>query len=1001
MDDEKSTPLVDRARRAPIVWIVTLPVLAISAGVVLIALNWGEASPPGLLAYTFNDPTSSIQVNDAVFADWFVIVGYAIVLAVCSIFVYLYAFADATRVMALVSMGVAAVVVVADVTENVLLLGGPHWRFAVSVAATIKFCMLVASIPVVLGFGHVLFRLLTSWITVGRVAKPRKKDGENEPAMLDVVDTIEVAGDETRWAKGFDVPPPAGRGENSGDEPRGLCLSGGGIRSACVAMGAMQTLARRELCPDEQNPGRSPKVLDTFDHIVSVSGGGYTAGAYLLALHEKPNAPRPALATAADRETSPVTTPPPPKLSDRFTEGSMEFDHIRRHSSFIADSAGGLAVALGVVFRNLVVALVSLFAPAVIAGGLIALLFADIPLSAIDIVPTGVMSSDTTAGHVPMVMWAIGVFVAAGVVALLISVFAEVFDPKSKRTSRNGVSTAIRINEAGLRMVQFSAGSVILLVTLCFAIPALMHTCWNIVHDNDSGSSDFPSAVGGVTALFLVQYVATLVAMLWRHKDSWWQRAKGLVGKGGKQGVVRAVPRGVISLITTALSLILLGVTWLMVAGGVAASGLEVIVGDRPLGPFVTTMAVAAGLILVVAALDVTSVSLHPFYRRRLAAAFAVRRGANVAEPYHYQESTDLSTHGTTGEDLPHFVFACAAAVTGTDKPAPGLSAYSYTMSADHIGGPEFGYLPTKAAASTCSPRLRRDLTVQAAMATSGAAFASSMGRQGRWYQKLLALSGARLGTWLPNPEFVREVRAADQDELEAGGGLFHRGRDRSVPLRFPLFRGVSYLYREVLGCNHRGARLLQVTDGGHYENLGLVECLRRKCRTIYCVDASGDPPPTLSTLHEAIRLAEYELGVRIVLREGGLRDIVPGSEEKPTEIDGMEDQLAKRVALSPIIVGDIMYPAAAGLPENHDTGLLIFAKAVLTDECPGWLKRYAAESPTFPHDSTSDQWFGEAQFAAYVELGRVLGRAAYAAEFGGEHESADDTESIGSRPAA
>lgn len=940
MDAEDQTSGLNWLRRKPL-YGVTAPVVAIAAGAALIALFWRDASPAGLLAYTFNDPTVSIPVDDAVRADWFVILGYALILAACSIFVATYAFADATRIMARVSMAVAGTAVVADVVENFLLLAGPHRLFAASVAATIKFCMLIASIPVVLACGHVLFRLSTSWVPAGQV-----NDDNTDKGELGVVDTIEEPGDQTRWVKGFDVPAPAGR-EGQGDSAvRGLCLSGGGIRSACVAMGAMQALGTYDL--DDDPAGR--KVLDSFDHIVSVSGGGFSAGAFALALHE-----------TKEDQSGAVTTPPPPLLSQRFTGGSMEFDHVRRHSSFIADSPGQLAAALGVLFRNLVVSLVSLFAPAVIVGGLVAVLFSKVPLSAIEIYPAGEATSGRVAGHLWMVGWSLIVVCIVGVIALLVSVVAEVFGTRA---------IARHIHDAGLRVVQFAAGAGIVLVTICIAIPALMRLCWNLMHQTGLGTTQLPTAVGGLSALFLLQYVATLVAMLWRHKDSWWQRFRSLVGKGGKTGVVTAVPRGIVSLVTTGLSLLFLGATWLLLAGGVAAAGSAIITAGDPHGPLLATVGVALVLIVIAAALDVTSVSLHPFYRRRLASAFAVRRGSATAKPYDYSESTDLHEYATTGPGLPQFVFAAAASVSGTDKPAPGLGAYTYTLSADHIGGPEFGYLSTKSAWRRCPPRLRGDLTVQAAMAISGAAFASSMGRQGRWYQKLLALSGARLGTWLPNPEFIRRVHAADTVD----------GRDYSIPRRLPSFRGVSYFYREVLGCNHRGARLLQVTDGGHYENLGLVECLRRKSRVIYCIDASGDPPPSLTTLHEAIRLAEYELGVQITLRDSGLRDVVPGSAT-PSGVEGIDDKLAKRFAASPIIVGDIVYPAAAQLPEGDQKGLLIFAKAVLTDDCPGWLKRYAAGSNIFPHDSTSDQWFSEAQFAAYTELGRVLGKAAHKAE--------------------
>src|SRR5271165_2290736 len=71
----------------------------------------------------------------------------------------------------------------------------------------------------------------------------------------------------------------------------------------------------------------------------------------------------------------------------------------------------------------------------------------------------------------------------------------------------------------------------------------------------------------------------------------------------------------------------------------------------------------------------------------------------------------------------------------------------------------------------------------------------------------------------------------------------------------------------------------------------------------------------------------------------------------------------------------------ASGLPNEQRTGTLIFAKAVLWQGCPDWLLTYGAENEVFPHDSTSDQWFEEGQFAAYTELGRLLGRNAVEAQ--------------------
>ncbi len=79
---------------------------------------------------------------------------------------------------------------------------------------------------------------------------------------------------------------------------------------------------------------------------------------------------------------------------------------------------------------------------------------------------------------------------------------------------------------------------------------------------------------------------------------------------------------------------------------------------------------------------------------------------------YPGSEPTWLATYGRTTEGGPKFVFAAVAAITGTDKPAPGLNATSYVMSADYVGGPELGWFKTQPLHVASPPRIRRDLTV-------------------------------------------------------------------------------------------------------------------------------------------------------------------------------------------------------------------------------------------------------------------------------------------------
>jgi hypothetical protein len=163
------------------------------------------------------------------------------------------------------------------------------------------------------------------------------------------------------------------------------------------------------------------------------------------------------------------------------------------------------------------------------------------------------------------------------------------------------------------------------------------------------------------------------------------------------------------------------------------------------------------------------------------------------------------------------------------------------------------------------------------------------------------------------------------------------------------------------------------VTDGGHYENLGLVELLRRRPANAVCLDASGDKPDVATTLAQAIQLAYEELGVVVKLDNPGCLGAGPEapSVDCPDQLIG---KLKERLAQSCAITGTVEYPdLGKALPAS--TGRLFFGKAVLTVDSPFDVLAHAAEAPNFPHDSTADQWFDAAQFDNYHALGRFVGQ--------------------------
>ncbi|MDL9938059.1 hypothetical protein QSJ18_15000 [Gordonia sp. ABSL1-1] len=952
LPSQPATRWVDRMRDRSAFWPVLLFLLFAACAVAVIVGATISTDHRHLAVYQLNPDTPAPDVSHVIWWEIVAAAAWAVLLGVSAVMVHVYAFTKIMRDLALGALALASVALAADLTQVAFYF--TDWRMAMAVAAVIKYVALLAVLPVVFGVVVVVARQICRYCATGRPPVPRRLADFLARNRVDVPGTLIVHGldrgtapdDQQGWARAYEVP---GLGRPAaGQLGAALCLSGGGIRAACVAMGVMQTLGQSEVVTADADDQAVPrKALDSFDYIISVSGGGYSAGAHLL----------------AGRDDG-CAEPSSALLSERFTEGSPEFEHIRRNSSFLGDSAGNFLTALGVILRNLFIAMVTLLAPAVLIGTLSGVVLRVIPINAIAPRSPGAWVIDDRIYAVGI---AIAVTIAIGALGMLYATSAELVGTGTRATRRN---------QRGLRVVQACGAFVFAIAFATIAIPAIMRTGWNMTHSS-SGGPGTGGYLGGFTLIFVLQFGGALVAMFWKKRVSWIARLKQLVKRDGQSGVVvGAVPRGVVPLVTTVLSLVVLAAAWLITFGTAGAIFYDI--AARQMGwsiiwreqAFIWVVGVALFGTVVFGLFDVTSVSLHPFYRRQLARTFAVRRARGAAAPYRYEVDTFLDTYGKTLPGQPEFVFCGAAAVAGVDKPPPGLNAFSYTMTADYLGGPDVGYVRTSEMIRRATPRISRDLTVQAAMATSGAAFASSMGRQGAWFEKFLAVSGARLGTWLPNPQFVRAAQAAH--------ALPNALRDITVPQRLPLFRAASYFYREIYGIKNSLARLVQVTDGGHYENLGLVEALRRRCRLIYCVDASGDPPATLTTLHEAIRLARFELGVEIDLHVDDLAAVVPG-DHVPEGVGGVGDKLKGRIAQSPVVVGEIRFPAASGLPPDQRTGTLIYLKSVLTPTCPGWMLRYAAANPIFPHDSTTDQWFGEAQFAAYTELGRVMGADAIA----------------------
>jgi hypothetical protein len=146
-------------------------------------------------------------------------------------------------------------------------------------------------------------------------------------------------------------------------------------------------------------------------------------------------------------------------------------------------------------------------------------------------------------------------------------------------------------------------------------------------------------------------------------------------------------------------------------------------------------------------------------------------------------------------------------------------------------------------------------------------------------------------------------------------------------------------------------AAWLNLSDGGHIENMGLYELLRRRCKFVVCIDGEADPQSSFVGLMTLVRHAQIDFGIRIDPRLDDLRLIE-----------------ATRCCRTHYALCRIHYPPTA--TEPRPIGLLLYLKLSLTGNESELIQRYRLLHPDFPHQSTLDQFFDEEQFEAYRQLG-------------------------------
>ncbi len=326
--------------------------------------------------------------------------------------------------------------------------------------------------------------------------------------------------------------------------------------------------------------------------------------------------------------------------------------------------------------------------------------------------------------------------------------------------------------------------------------------------------------------------------------------------------------------------------------------------------------------------ININRVSLLNFYRDRLADCYVIKQMPNASPPVVTNDGLRLAEilpqhHG------PYHLINGALNLSGSnDLSLRGRMADHFLFSKFYCGSRRLGYSPTENYANG-------EMDLATAMAISAAAVSPQSGQQTRaGLAVLMSLLNLRLGQWLPNPSERRQHR---------------------------LVFWNYFFVKELFSLADEDDWFVFVSDGGHFENTGVFSLLQRRCKTIISVDCGADPDRKFEDLSGLIRKARIDFGIQIEIN-----------------LSKLHGDPKTKLAESAFAVGKILYPANSQDPGGE--GCFLYIKPTLSSNNSESedLLEYSRNHTTFPQESTADQFFDEAQFESYRELGYQITKKAF-----------------------
>ena len=368
--------------------------------------------------------------------------------------------------------------------------------------------------------------------------------------------------------------------------------------------------------------------------------------------------------------------------------------------------------------------------------------------------------------------------------------------------------------------------------------------------------------------------------------------------------------------------------------------------------------------------------SLHSFYRARLTRAYLAvgnrRRSMNTDESSDAGIRADV-TRVVEGDDTRlrnyrpeleggpiHLVNTC---LNQTRDDKSGLynadrkgAAVTATWRGFEVGPRGFVAFKPDHDAGT----LGRWIAVSGAAASPGAGSYTSRG-----LALLVYFLGVRLGHWMRAPQQRVELR------------WLSRLAWRAIPKPMMLTSEASATF---FGVERPWWYL---SDGGHFENSGVYALIKREVGFIILSDGSSDANYEFGDIENLVRKARIDFGAEIDFYSHDEADSLFTLSSSELTVLSPED-MANNHSCRGVLLARIRYRERPG-PRGKDgsegkpfrpEGTLLVIKLNLHDALDVDLIAYARKHDSFPHESTGDQSFDEAQWESYHRLGEDFGRA-------------------------